>query len=91
MPPHAHDGRCKEILEMLSGYLNLELPADACQAIDTHLAGCAPCDRFAESLRSTVELCRRYQANEMPAPLSEKARQELLSAYDTMLSAIRKP
>ena len=53
--------KCKEIFSLLSEYLNLELPPEACQEIETHLAGCPPCIEFAESLRKTVELCRRYQ------------------------------
>ena len=78
---------CKEIFELLSDYLNLELPPDACQEIETHLAGCAPCVEFAESLRKTVALCRQYQPEQMPAPISESARGELLAAYRKMMAA----
>ena len=77
--------KCREVFSLLSEYLNLELPSDACQAIDTHLAGCPPCVEFAESLRKTVELCRGYEPRELPGPLEEKARQQLLDAYQTML------
>ena len=75
---------CKEIFTLLSEYLNLELPPDACKQIETHLAGCAPCIEFTESLRKTVELCRQYQPSEFPAPLGERAREELLAAYKKM-------
>lgn len=66
---------------MLSDYLNLELPPDACAQIESHLADCAPCIEFAESLRRTVELCRRYRPEEMPAPIGEEARRQLLDAW----------
>ena len=83
------DGRmkkCREVFPLLSEYLNLELPPDACQEMEAHIAGCPPCIEFAESLRKTVELCRRYQPAELPAPLGKGAREELLEAYQRMLS-----
>ena len=79
--------KCKAVFSLLSAYLNLELPPDACQEIETHLAGCSPCVDFAESLRKAVELCRRYQPDELPEPLGESARQQLLAAYQKMLDA----
>ena len=87
MVPREHDEKCKEIFALLSEYLNLELPPDACQAIETHLAGCPPCIEFAESLRSTIDLCRRYKPDEMPGPLGSQARGQLLDAYQKMLRA----
>ena len=87
MESHERTEKCKEVLSLLSEYLNLELPPDACQEIETHLTGCQPCIEFAESLRKTVELCRRYQPSEIPEPLGESARQQLLDAYQSLLSA----
>ncbi|HTR38981.1 MAG TPA: zf-HC2 domain-containing protein [Bryobacteraceae bacterium] len=87
METHEHPEKCQEVFALLSEYLNLELPPDACREIEQHLAGCAPCVEFAESLRKTVELCRRYQPAELPGPLGETARAELLGAYQKMLAA----
>ncbi len=84
---HVHDERCKEIFALLSDYLNLELPEDACREVEQHLAGCPPCIEFAESLRRTVELCRNYHPAEMPDPISRGAREQLLDAYRKMLVA----
>ena len=87
MHDHRNPESCKELFALLSDYLNLELPADACQAIEQHLAGCPPCIEFAESLRKTVELCRHYRPDELPAPAAKDAREQLLRAYQTMLAA----
>jgi len=57
---------------LLSGYLDLELPAETCAEVEAHLADCPPCIEFAESLRKTVEICRRYQPAELPTPLGDK-------------------
>ncbi len=81
---------CKEVLALLSDYFDLELPADACEQIEHHLAECSPCEEFADSLRTTVELCRKFRPDEMPQPLSDQARTELEQAWRKML-AERKP
>ena len=78
-----HDSsKCKEIFALLSEYLDLELPPEACAQIQAHIADCPPCVEFAESLRKTVELCRRYQPAAMPEPLSDTAREELRNAWE---------
>jgi len=73
--------RCREIFALLSQYLDLELPPEACRDIEQHMAGCPPCVEFAESLRKTVEICRGYKPGVMPEPLSRGAREELERAW----------
>lgn len=91
MQPHERSARCRDVFSLLSEYLNLELPPEACQEIEAHIAGCAPCVEFTESLRKTVELCRRYRPAELPQPLGKNAREELLHAYQKMLAARTPP
>jgi anti-sigma factor RsiW len=64
---------------MLSDYLDAELPVKNCRELERHLKGCEPCTAYLESLRHTVEACRRYQARKIPAP-SKKVREALLLA-----------
>ena len=65
MESHERTERCQEIFSLLSEYLNLELPPDACQEIETHLAGCAVAAavqlRF-DGLPSAPELRRALDA-----------------------------
>ena len=82
-----HDHNCEEVFSLLSDYLNLELPPEACREVEEHLAGCDPCVEFAESLRKTVDLCRRYEPSEMPTPLTEQARAELEAAWLRLLES----
>ncbi len=72
---------CKQIFALLSEYLDLELPPEACEKIQAHIAGCPPCVEFAESLRKTVEICRQYRPEELPEPVGKLAREQLLEAY----------
>ncbi len=79
--------KCREIFSLLSEYLNVELPPEACREIEAHIAGCPPCVEFTESLRRTVNLCRQYQPAEMPERLTAKAREDLMAAYQKVMSA----
>ena len=83
----AQSPQCREVIDLLSDYLDVELPADACRMIEDHLSECSPCVEFAEGLRKTVQLCRSYEATEMPRPINEAAREELMAAYRKMLAA----
>jgi RNA polymerase sigma-70 factor (ECF subfamily) len=82
---HDRPEKCREVFSLLSDYLNLELPPDACQEMEAHISGCPPCVEFAESLRKTVELCRQYEPSEVPETLGKDAREKLLEAYQRML------
>ena len=73
------DRRCKQMFAMLSDYLNAELPVKNCRELERHLKGCEPCIAYLESLKNTVEACRRYQVRNSPAP-SKKVREALLVA-----------
>ena len=86
MDPHESSEKCREVFALLSDYLNLELPPDICKAVEDHINGCAPCIEFTESLRKTVDLCRQYEPSELPKPIGQQAREELLEAYKKMLN-----
>jgi hypothetical protein len=64
---------------MLSDYLNAELRVKSCRDLERHLKGCEPCIAYLESLKNTIEACRRYQVHKIPAP-SKKVREALLLA-----------
>ena len=87
MSEHRHSRECKEIFALLSEYLDLELPPDACRAIEEHIKDCPPCIEFAESLKKTIALCREHSPGEVPSPLSQESRSELEAAYRKMLEA----
>jgi anti-sigma factor (TIGR02949 family) len=78
---------CKELFALLSEYLDEELPADTCEQIRLHIAGCPPCVEFVNSLQRSVQLVRGYSAGEAPGPLPDAARDELRATYRRMLAA----
>jgi RNA polymerase sigma-70 factor (ECF subfamily) len=73
------DRHCKQIFAMLSEYLDAQLPAKNCRELERHLKGCQPCIAYLESLKTTVEACRRYKAPRAPA-LSKQVKAALLAA-----------
>jgi anti-sigma factor RsiW len=89
MPPEHDIAECRRLFALLSEYLDAELPQQTCEQIAAHLADCPPCAAFLESLRKTVELCRRFRFEEMPAPLGEQVRRELRARYEKALLARR--
>jgi RNA polymerase sigma-70 factor (ECF subfamily) len=74
-----NDRHCKQIFATLSEYLDAQLPAKNCRELERHLKGCQPCIAYLESLKTTVEACRRYKAPRAPA-LSKQVKAALLAA-----------
>lgn len=85
MSKHQHSPECDEVFALLSQYLDLELPPEACSAIEAHINDCPPCIEFGESLKKTIALCRQYSPSEVPSTLSEESRARLEAAYLKML------
>jgi anti-sigma factor RsiW len=79
-----NDPECHDVFAKLSEYLDGDLPDDACDELERHIRGCAPCVEFVESLRKSVKLGRQYQAMEGPPPLSPEAEKILKEAYEKM-------
>ena len=82
-----HPESCRDVVALLSDYVDFELPLAICGEVERHLAGCAACHEFVERLRDTIALCRAYAPGALPAPLSDRARSELESAWRNMLAA----
>ena len=59
---------CKEIIDLLSEYLEGDLPGDEAGAFETHMALCPPCVDFLENLKQTRALVRSLRHNALPTP-----------------------
>jgi predicted anti-sigma-YlaC factor YlaD len=80
---------CDEIVALLSEYLDRDLPQTTCEAIDAHLARCLQCEDAVVGLRRTVDLCRRFRAEDQPSPLTTSKQQELRGAFEKALESMR--
>ena len=78
---HGHEaGRCRELLDQLSEYLDGELDVSACREVEGHMEDCPPCQAFLESLRRTVEHVRAVPG----AALTAEMKRELVAAYQRL-------
>lgn len=63
---------CREMFDRLSDYLDGDLPVDVCERYARHIAGCAPCVRFVESLRRAVRLIESSPELKLPDDLRDE-------------------
>lgn len=74
---------CREVLSMLSDYLDDELESSERTQVEDHLRGCDTCERFGGEFASAIKTLREQLAR--PAPLDselERRLQERLLATD---------
>ena len=80
---------CNEIVALLSEYLDRDLPQTTCETIDAHLRDCPDCEKTAVGLRRTVDLCRRFRAEDQPGLLAPCKQEELRRAFEKALESMR--
>lgn len=51
--------RCRELVELVTAYLDGVLSAQERRHVDNHLAGCDGCTAYLEQIRATIELLGR--------------------------------
>jgi RNA polymerase sigma-70 factor (ECF subfamily) len=77
---HEHGPECREIFARLSEFLDGELDAAMCGAVEGHLDDCPPCRAFLESLRRTVAILEALPGRPVPADV----RRQVLDALRQM-------
>ncbi len=80
---------CKKLFAELSDYLDAKLDDSMCDQIEYHLEGCSPCQVFLESLKRTVEECRRHAPGRLDAKKSAQIRASLLAQYRRAADKLR--
>jgi len=78
--PQPRPRHCRELFAALSDYVDEELPPGMCDEVERHMAGCRPCDAFLDSLRQTIQRCKKFQPSRNGARSSAKLK-KLLEQY----------
>ena len=73
----ADDLSCRELVELVTDYLEGALPSEERARFDAHLTECDGCTAYLEEMRTTIELSGRLE----PELLSEEARERLVVAF----------
>lgn len=97
--PHTHnhehgggkDPLCLEIFARLSEYLDGELAAEDCAAVEAHISDCPPCVEFLQELRTSVEASRGFKTPVAPNPVDAEIRERLQRAWADALSRRNQP
>ena len=72
-----NDLTCKELVELVTEYLEGALSADERARFETHLQGCGGCRAYVEQMRQTVRALGRLTEE----AISEETKQELLQLF----------
>jgi anti-sigma factor RsiW len=65
------DLACRELVELVTDYLEDALPAAERERFEAHLADCEACGAYVEQVRVTIRLAGRAAALEEPAETAE--------------------
>jgi anti-sigma factor RsiW len=68
---------CREVVELLNGYLDQALPADVLAAVEAHLAGCDGCTMVLEEFRQTIAMTGMLTEDQV----TPAQRETLLTAF----------
>ena len=60
------DLACRELVELVTDYLEGALPSRERERFEAHLAECDACDAYVEQIRATIRLAGRAAALEVP-------------------------
>ena len=68
---------CRELVELVTDYLEGALPRRERKRFERHIAGCAGCAEYLEQMRATIDALGAVTEESIPA----QAREELLNAF----------
>src|SRR3954451_3444334 len=71
------DLTCRELVALVTAYLEQALPDHERLRVERHLAHCVGCHRYLAQMRRTIELTGQLREND----LTEEARVDLLNAF----------
>jgi anti-sigma factor RsiW len=76
------DPACRALVAGISAYLDGDLDAAACAALERHAAACDRCASLVAGLRQTVGLCREAGSAPLPDAVRARARARLRDLLD---------
>jgi anti-sigma factor RsiW len=68
---------CEEFVELVTAYVEGNLPAEDRRSFDEHLALCPGCERYLAQFRATIDLLGELPEESISSP----ARERLLDAF----------
>lgn len=84
-PGEGKDPECMDIFARLSEYLDGELSPEECAHFESHIAGCAPCVEFVESLKRSIVTAHGFHSPAAPAHVPAGVEERLREAWAAAL------
>ncbi len=72
--------RCRDLVELVTSYLEGTLTRAQQGAVRAHLEDCAECTEYVEQMRTTVGMLGRLHDDDLPAELVSRLRETFRSA-----------
>ena len=66
-----HEMTCKELVELVTEYLEETLPAEVRARMEKHLSGCDGCTNYLEQMRQTIRLTGQVREENLTATQRE--------------------
>lgn len=83
MIAHTPDLSCRELVELVTDYLEDALDRRTRRRFERHIAGCPHCTEYLEQIRETIRMTGLLSEEQ----LEPEARDELLGAFRTWKTA----
>ncbi len=80
-PPADSEFACRELVELVTDYLDGALPPAERSRLEAHLSGCPACVGYVDQLRRLLQLARRLGRQLDESALSPETRAALLAAF----------
>ncbi|MGE3288683.1 MAG: anti-sigma factor [Pseudonocardia sp.] len=65
------DVACRELVELVTEYLEDALPRDEAAAVEAHLADCPPCRAYLAQMRATIAVTGTVDVETLPEEVVE--------------------
>lgn len=65
----AHDITCRQLVEVITDFLEGALPVEERDVIERHLAMCAWCETYLDQVRHTLTVVGRLREDDVPPPM----------------------
>lgn len=83
-PARHSAAQCRRILRTISAYLDHDLPKATCAMIRRHLGACPKCARVVQSLKRTIDLCKKADVARLTAAEKSRLHKEILTAVSRL-------
>jgi anti-sigma factor RsiW len=74
---HMEAVECREVVELVTAYLENALPDGERDLVEQHLLTCGGCEAYVDQMRRTIELAGKVEVE----ALSDEAQSDLLAAF----------